>query len=332
VTTWAINRVGWAFGYYNYSNPYYSSTTVVDNSSYNYSQPLVVYADSSSSSGDAAVYDATTYTSASPPEDPPPAALSAFDEARQQFYAGDYTAALASTDAALKELPTDAVIHEFRALTLFAMGNYQESAATLYAVLSAGPGWDWTTMSGLYPDVATYEAQLRAAEEYRGLHADDPAILFVLAYHYTTAGHDDAALNQLQQLIKLTPNDPLAIQLLQGLDPDAEIPNPPQQVQPPKPAAAVEPSTLVGNWKATRDGGTFEMSLGDDELFSWKFTQGEQSAEVTGGWEIDQDGILKMQIDENDTMLAQIVPDGDKLDFYMLGDSQGKDPLKFSKQ
>jgi tetratricopeptide (TPR) repeat protein len=212
------------------------------------------------------------------------------------------------------------------------MGNYQESAATLYAVLSAGPGWDWTTMSGLYPDVATYEAQLRAAEEYRRIHPDDPAILFVLAYHYTTAGHDDAALNQLQQLIKLTPNDPLAIQLLQGLDPDAEIPNPAKQVQPPKPASAVESSTLVGSWKATRDGGTFEMSLGDDELFTWKFTQGEQSAEVTGGWEVDQDGILKMQIDENDTMLAQVVPDGDKLDFYMLGDSQGMEPLKFSRQ
>ena len=30
VTTWAVNRVGWAFGYYPYSNPYASGTTYVD--------------------------------------------------------------------------------------------------------------------------------------------------------------------------------------------------------------------------------------------------------------------------------------------------------------
>ena len=34
----------------------------------------------------------------------------------------------------------------------------------LYVVLTAGPGWDWATMVGLYPDVDTYTRQLRALE------------------------------------------------------------------------------------------------------------------------------------------------------------------------
>jgi hypothetical protein len=36
-------------------------------------------------------------------------------------------------------LPSDATLHEFRGLTLFAQGNYKDAAATLYAVLAAGP-------------------------------------------------------------------------------------------------------------------------------------------------------------------------------------------------
>ena len=67
---------------------------------------------------------------------------------------------------ALAKVPNDSDIHEFRALCLFALGRYDEAAATLYAVLSVGPGWDWTTLIGLYPDVSVYTAQLRALESY----------------------------------------------------------------------------------------------------------------------------------------------------------------------
>ena len=35
-----------------------------------------------------------------------------------------------------------------------------------YAVLTAGPGWNWSTLVGLYPDVDTYTNQLRALEAY----------------------------------------------------------------------------------------------------------------------------------------------------------------------
>ena len=49
-------------------------------------------------------------------------------------------------------MPNDPTLHEFRALVLFAQGQYDAAAATLYPVLNAGPGWDWTTLVGLYPE------------------------------------------------------------------------------------------------------------------------------------------------------------------------------------
>ena len=86
--------------------------------------------------------------------------MQTFDAARAAFKAGNYAEALQQTDQALKALPNDAAINEFRALCLFALKQYDQAAATLYAVLSAGPGWDWTTLSGLYPSVDVYTEQV----------------------------------------------------------------------------------------------------------------------------------------------------------------------------
>lgn len=188
VTTWAVNRVGWAFGYNRYDNPY--AVVVVDNGSYNYSEPLVMTPDETTLAADP---DDT-----SPAPVPSEEGMSNFDTAQKQFHDGDYESALRSVDAALNELPDDAVVHEFRALVLFALGKYLDAAATLYAVLSVGPGWDWTTMSSLYPNVSVYTEQLRKLESVRRANTDDAAACFVLAYHYITCNHNDAAISQLK--------------------------------------------------------------------------------------------------------------------------------------
>lgn len=321
LTTWAINRVGWAFGYYDYRNPYYvaSSPTVV----YDYSQPIVMAPTEQTLAGDPA--DTTIVA-------PPPEALSDFDQARQFFYAGQYDQALAQVDAAIQKMPNDAVLHEFRALTLFALGRYQEAAATLYPVLSVGPGWDWTTMIGLYPNVDEYTKHLRALEAYRKSHTDDPSPRFLLAYHYLTAGHTDAAQSQLQNLLQMTPDDPLAKRLLLELDPDAEVPSPPEQTLPPEPTAKIDAAQLVGSWTAQRDNGQFTMTLSENRNFDWKYTEGGQSQEVTGVWSVDEQGVLAMQMNDGGTMLAQLnFTAPGKLDFYMIGDTQGSEPLHFTK-
>ena len=94
--------------------------------------------------------------SAPPPEEVANPAVAKFDFARAAFGTGDYAGALQLTDEALKVLQNDATLHEFRALVLFAVGKYDLAAGPLHAVLSVGPGWDWTTMAGLYPNIDVY--------------------------------------------------------------------------------------------------------------------------------------------------------------------------------
>ena len=144
-------------------------------------------------------------------------AYQVFDRARDAFKAGDYAAALDLTDEALKGAPGDPLVHEFKALVLFARGEDPRAAAELHDVLAVRPGMDWTTMSGLYPDVATYTGQLRALEDRYRRDPKAAAPRFVLAYHYLAAGHNDAAVAQLKALITLEPGDRVARRLLASL-------------------------------------------------------------------------------------------------------------------
>src|SRR5204862_8098905 len=102
----------------------------------------------------------------------------------------------------------------FRALVLFAQKNYREAAAAIYAVLAARPGWDWETVKSLYADPQTYTNQLRALEQYVTANPNDSASPFVLAYHYLTLQQPDAPAKMLEHVVKLTPSNQLAADLL----------------------------------------------------------------------------------------------------------------------
>ena len=100
----------------------------------------------------------------------------------------------------------------------------------MYAVLSVGPGWDWTTLVGLYPSVDVYTTQLRALEAYCRSNKSAQA-WFVLAYHYLTQGFTDAAVTALKKVVQISPNDTLSAKLLKQLDapkPAADVPAPPE--------------------------------------------------------------------------------------------------------
>ena len=164
--------------------------------------------------------------------------MAMFDAARESFKQGNYDQALAQADDALKTLPNDTALHEFRALCLFALKRYDEAAATLYAVLSVGPGWDWATLVGLYPDVEVYTAQLRALEAYCDANPTSAAARFVLGYHYLTQGHTEAAATVLKQVVALMPNDTLSAKLARQLDP-------PKDQAPASETAAAAPATAA---------------------------------------------------------------------------------------
>jgi tetratricopeptide (TPR) repeat protein len=311
----------WNWGYWPYYNPYAGEAVVVEGTTLDYSQPIV---------------SAETPTSDSADE---PArndrAMSFFSTARQAFYEENYPVALKAGEQALALQPDDVVFNEFRGATLFAMEKYQEAAGVVYAVLSIGPGWDWATMSALYPNVEIYTKQLRALEEYVRSHPDDAAAHFLLAYHYLMCNHTDAAAKQLKEVVRINPQDTLSSQLLKGLT-EKEPPVPvaaDQTSSMPKPVAKpVAAENLVGTWNASRpDGSSFALTLSSDGKFSWKFSQKNKTQEFAGPYSV-ADNLLILKQNENPVMVGQITMLAEnKFNFKLPGENSTDPGLTFSK-
>jgi len=145
------------------------------------------------------------------------AAMTHFATARAYFKQRSYDLATAEVDRALQLLPGDRTMHEFRGLTLFAREQYDEAAGVIYAVLAAGPGWDWDTMMALYPNADTYTRQLRALEASVRDNPSNGKGHFLLAYHYLVLDARDSAIAELRAAAKLTPEDRLSAQLADAL-------------------------------------------------------------------------------------------------------------------
>ena len=270
------------------------------------------------------------------PPDANEPSLAAFDASRESFRRGDYATSLAQVDEALVELPNDAVLHEFRGLVLFSLDRYDEAAAALYAVLAVGPGWDWSTLSSLYPDVPTYTEQLRTLEHFVRENPDSSQAHFVLAYHYLTCGHEDAAAKQLKDVLRITPEQKVATDLLTMLvGPEAvqEIDGAGQPVVPPPAgidAPALQPEQVQGAWKAVGpDNSTFELTLEKEGTFTWTFEREGRKEQVQGVWALDGN-TLAMEPDTGGTMLAEISSATDAgFTFRMAGAADGDEGLLF---
>jgi tetratricopeptide (TPR) repeat protein len=235
---------------YAYSNPYASNLAATSfEPAYSYSNPIPEYVEPRSPAtvvinapqGDTTLVNAPQPAAApaspalvAPVESAPAAeapeqtvqedpkvkdAAALFDEGRGLFKTGDVAGAQAKVDKAIGIFPQDRALHEFRALMLFAQGKYQEAASTLYAVLSAGPGWNWDTVRAFYPNVDTYTRQLRALEAYAKQKPKSADARFVLAYHYLVTAQPDAAVKLLEQVHSLLPDDQLSAQILTALKP-----------------------------------------------------------------------------------------------------------------
>lgn len=326
VTAWGVNRVANGFGIWGYSNPYASGGG--GGGSYDYSEPLVQYAEP--------VATTDPNAAAVPPSQPAPTdeGMAAFEEARTAFYGGDYAGALTKLDTTLKTMPHDTVVHEFRSLVLFALKKYPESAAAVYAVLSAGPGWDWTTMSSLYPNVAAYTDHLRALEDFTKANSKSADAHFLLGYHYQAAGHDESALKQFKLAQTQLPDDKLIKQLVTMTTPrdeakSAETPPEPPAVPPEK---VLKAEQFVGSWKASSQGATFQLDLDKEGAFTWTYSRGKEKQSVKGVFAVDQNN-LALEVDNGGgTMLAEIdFANPSQFKFKMIGGDE-KDPgMDFKK-
>jgi tetratricopeptide (TPR) repeat protein len=326
----------WNWGYYSYSNPYWSSGMTVGMPYLNYGMPLAstVPMYPPQQAVGAPVIDPNQVASqpiapgAAAVPGPPEQALAGLDDARELFRQGNYQAALDATNQALASAPNDPVMNEFRALDLFALGNYPQAAAAIHAVLAGGPGWDWTTVSGLYGDVNAYTDQLRALEAYSAQNPNAADARFLLAYHYLLSGHNDAATTELQSVVALQPNDQLAAQMLKGLTTPQSAEPPP--AQPALPSTPVNPAALAGNWKATRpDGSSFGLNLSSDNKFTWNVNQGGKQQQLTGTYTL-ANNLLILQANNQDTLIGQVaMDDSNHLRFKLPGGNPADPGLSF---
>lgn len=357
--TWGLASTvgGWGLGYDTmgygggaYVNPYYASipSTVVASSPYDYSQPVVVNnsitndgdlsnaTDAQGGVGGTAAGGAAT---AAPVNDEANAAV---DDGLAKFKAGDYVGALAGFDRAVKASPKDSVIHEVRALTLFALGRYPEAAATLNAVLVSAPGMDWTTISNVYGSVDAYTAHLRKLEDFCRANPDSASGHFVLGYHYLVGGHADMAAEALKVVVAKQPGDLVAKRLLEAItppeEPKAEAEQPAAAASQPTPGTAAatpaDPETdLVGIWKAASGKDTVVLTITEDSKFTWKAAPaGRPPVELAGTVETARDAIA-LNTEKAGSMVGKVQSKGaDAFDFTLAGAPKEAKPLEFQRQ
>ena len=320
---WGLGSMYYNSGYLGYSNPYYVS---VGSTGYNYSRPIIV---------------AYNRSLAVIPDDSN-TADEVLNEAVAAFQQNDYDAALDITNQGIAQYPDDAVLHEFRSLVLFARHDYQQSAATIHSVLAVGPGWDWTTLASMYASVSIYTEQIRALEAFTKANPQDAASRFLLAYHYMSCGHPDAAARHLQQVVKLMPHDRVAADVLKMVAaPQAGQPGETAQQSPPQTSPErtrptvkpIDPASLVGTWKAARaDGSKFNLTLTDDTKFTWSFAQKGQAAQEFGGEYTVEGNVLALERQDGGSLIAEVTSGGNaKFNFKLVG-APGDDPgLDFSR-
>ena len=186
-----------------YVNPFYAQTGSAAQINFDYSQPIRVPDSSYRETEDDLILSEL--------------AVRRFDDARQFFRLGEYGRASELIDEAIELLPNDPTLHQFRALVLFARGQYPEAAAVLYSVLAVSPGWDAATVAKLYDPPSRYLTQLNQLAQYAASHPESIDSQFLLAYHYAVRGDMVKAERQLAQVDEARPGDRVVESLLTAL-------------------------------------------------------------------------------------------------------------------
>ncbi len=291
VGAWGIGSPTYGWGYSNYNNAYSglpqagagqlaAPTQSRTTAAYDYSQPI-------------------NTTAAAPVAPVASTATASFDQARDAFRQGNYALAVQLGEQALGQMPNDPNIHQFVALGQFAQGQYDQAAAPLYAVLTIGPGWNWTTLISSYAEADTYTQQIRALESYIKANPQSAAAHFVVGYHYLTQGHNVDAANQFEKAAGLQPSDKLSAQLAAQLQPPASQPSTIDTATAPSTATAsavpAPPGNLAGRWAATpAKDARVALAIKDDGNFTWAVTTPGQPDKTIAGKSTYANGVLTL--------------------------------------
>lgn len=142
------------------------------------------------------------------------------DFARQgeaAFKAGNYAKAARAWRHAALDDPQNGTLVMMLAQALFATSNYDEAAGATQQGMLLLPEDKWNVVVGhyqeLYTKVGDYTTQLRSLEDARKAKPDDPALRFLLGYHYGYLGYPDRAVKELDKGLELAAKDELAQKL-----------------------------------------------------------------------------------------------------------------------
>jgi hypothetical protein len=314
LAAWGLGNLIYRTGYQFYTNPYCVRPLVIGTTTIDYSRPITV--------------QVSAYERAFANDEAKAAllrtkALQYFEAARRAFYLQDLQTAYENINLGIALLPDDASMHEFRALVLFAGDRYREAAEAIHAVLAVAPGWDWTTLSGLYRDIDTYTRQLQGLAAYVRENPREADARFLLAYHDITLGHVEEAAAQLRTVKSLDPDDRLAADLLDLIAPHEHEARPADDRPPTV-------DQLQGEWEARRPQGKIELDIEDDQ-FAWDYDLDDNDTEFKGKFVLAQD-VLVLATPDGSQMVGRVnLLNQDMFTFRLIGVDDDEPGLVFER-
>ena len=281
---WGLGNLLYDSGYLSYCNPYFAAPVpIAGGDQVGYTEPLASVAVRTTPNDG----DVSKMTGESE---------SWVGQSQAAFKQRDYLRALELADKAVAAAPGDGALHEYRALVLFALGNYAEAAGVLNPVLAGGPGWNWTTMIALYDSRRTYASQLESLEGYAKAKPRAADIHFLLGYHYMVGGKIAMANGEFALAAKLQPADTVSAQLRDltnaSINGGGDKPTA-SDVVPVPPPAPLSVQKLEGTWIADKGAqGTVTLILKDGGKFVWTFDNAGHSNDFSGDYNISPNGLL----------------------------------------
>ncbi len=322
---WSLGSLIYDCGYRTYYNPYPVSVPVVAQGiDISYTEPISRIAAGTAPEDEAAV-EAMTRSSES-----------TIADSQVAFKQRNYLVALELADKAIAASPGDGALHEYRALILFALGNYADAAGVLNPVIASGPGWDWSTVIALYDTQDTYTGQLRKLEAWSKAKPGAADCHFLLGYHYMVCGRPDVATPQFELASRLMPADGVSKELLELTKATAKDsdPAPPAEADEVKPATTPVPlEKLTGAWVSTRDAGSnITLVFGDDGKFTWTYHNDGKVTELAGEFSLNDNGLLVLASKESQMIASVVLPADGEMKFVLTGGPPADPGLDFKKQ
>jgi Flp pilus assembly protein TadD len=214
------------FGYYSYCNSFYYGDYGCPPPYTQFAPvyvpvPVPYYSDENPYAVDNSVglpADNGDYTPPSGTTDPAAVSSEPFDrQGDYAFHARDYMAATRAWQHAVVDDPGNGALAMKLALALFAVGKYREAAGTTQQVLMLLPQEKWdqavSDYKKLYANPKDYLDQLKNLANAAADKPNDPALRFLLGFHYGYSGRVVDAVRELNKLVQLAPKDQLGHKL-----------------------------------------------------------------------------------------------------------------------